>query len=184
MNNHGNHQNSDNRMRPGFLVLLACAVTGIFLLIWVYQSKRSATSKTEAPAAEEQAMPAKKPAVMKPMAVSRPSTLEEAWGIQISSLRLSMADTMMDLRYKLLDPVKAVSLADGKNQAYLLDQASGVKVVMPNPSKEGGFPPTSQKLTVGKTYFTMVANPGGGFKRGSKVTLVIGGFQAANLTVE
>jgi hypothetical protein len=99
-------------------------------------------------------------------------------------MRLSMMDSIVDLRYKVLDPDKVVRLAQGKTPAYLVDLDSGTKLVMPTPPKEGAFPPTGNKLAAGRTYFTMVSNPRGLLKSGSKVSLVLGNTSVTNLTVD
>ncbi|MCX6928783.1 MAG: C25 family cysteine peptidase [Verrucomicrobia bacterium] len=111
-------------------------------------------------------------------------TLEAQWGIQVCGMRLSMANSIVDLRYKVLDPGKAIRLADGKTASYILDPASGTKLIMPTPPREGAFPTTANKLAAGKTYFAMVANRGGTIKSGSKVTVLVGGSEATNLIVE
>jgi hypothetical protein len=126
---------------------------------------------------------ARKPAPA-PAPAPRPATLEEHWGIQVDSLRLSMGNSIVDLRYKILDPAKAAQLANGKTPSYIIDRATGTKLIMPTPPKEGAFPPTSHKLVAGKTYFSMVSNRGGTLKSGSQVTVVVGGSEATNLTLE
>ena len=111
-------------------------------------------------------------------------SLEEHWGIEVSSLRLSMGNSIIDLRYKILDPAKVVQLANNKTPSYIIDQASGKKLMMPTPPKEGAFPPTGNKLVAGKTYFAMVSNQGATLRSGSRVTVMVGGSEATNLTVQ
>lgn len=120
----------------------------------------------------------------KKLAPEPPPTLESQWGIQVCGLRLTMANSALDLRYKVLDPDKAILLGNGKTPSFIFDQATGKKLPMPTPPKEGAFPPTANKLIAGKTYFAMVRNAGGTLKSGSEVTVVIGGSEATNLTVE
>jgi hypothetical protein len=111
-------------------------------------------------------------------------SLEDRWGIQVAAVRLSMANSTVDLRYKVIDPEKAARLADGKTQVYLVDQSTGKKLTMPTSPKEGTFPPTANKLSAGKTYFAVVANKGGILRSGSIVDVMIGDSLAANLTIE
>jgi len=112
------------------------------------------------------------------------STLETRWGIRVCSLGLSMGNAMLDLRYKVVDPQKAVSLANGNTRAFVFDPASGATIFMPSPPKEGAFPPSGNRLSAGKTYFAAVANPRGTFKSGSKVSLVIGDCVLADLEIK
>jgi hypothetical protein len=124
-------------------------------------------------------LPAAKPAPPAP-----PPSLEDRWGIQVCSLRLSAANSIVDLRYRVTDPVKANQLADGKTPAYLVDTETGAKLIMPTPPKEGAFPPTGNRLTAGKTYFAMVSNQRGALRSGSVVNVLVGTSLVTNLTVE
>ena len=111
------------------------------------------------------------------------STLEDRWGIQVCSLGLSMGNAMLDMRYKVVDPGKAISLVNGNTRAFVFDPASGATLFMPSPPKEGAFPPSGYRLAAGKTYFAAVANQRGVLKSGSKVSLVIGDCVLSNLTI-
>jgi len=110
--------------------------------------------------------------------------MREQWGIEISSVRLSAGGYIIDFRYKVLDPVKAKSLAASKNKPYLIDQASGYKLLVPNTPKLGPLRQTAKKLTKGTIYFALFANPGRLVKSGGKVTVVIGDFRVEDLTVQ
>ena len=122
--------------------------------------------------------------VVKTGSVAPPTTLAERWGIEVSSMRLSMGNSAVDLRYKVLDPAKAALLGNGKTASYIIDRSTGKRLIMPTPPKEGAFPPTAHKLLAGKTYFSMVSNQGGALKSGSQVTVVVGGSEATNLTIQ
>jgi hypothetical protein len=51
-------------------------------------------------------------------------------------------------------------------------------------AKLGSFRQTTLRPEAGRTYFVMFANPGRFVKKGSKLTVVIGDFQAQNLVVQ
>jgi len=113
-------------------------------------------------------------------------SLEEKWGIRIESLRLSAAGNLLDFRYRIIDPERALPLVDRRNEAYLIDQESGTTLSVPSGAKVG---PLRQTVRYGKPkqdriYFVLFANPGGIVKAGSKVTVVIGEFTAGNLVVQ
>jgi len=91
---------------------------------------------------------------------------------------------VVDFRYKVLEPDKAATLSDRESKPYLLDQASGKKLLVPKSPKVGPLRPTATKPEAGKVYFALFANPGQVVKAGSKVTVVLGDFRAENLTVE
>lgn len=119
-----------------------------------------------------------------PAAAPSAENLEKKWGIQVTSLRMSAQGRMVDFRYKVLDPDKATTLSDREAKPYLLDQASGKKLLVPKAPKIGPLRQTAQKPEAGKVYFALFSNPGQVVKGGSKVTVVLGDFRAENLTVE
>ncbi len=110
--------------------------------------------------------------------------LENRWGIQVSSVRLSAQGNMVDFRYKVVDPDKAAELGDPEARPVLLDQASGARLLVPKTPKVGPLRQTAQKPEAGKVYFMLFANPGKLVKTGSRVAVAIGDFRVENLTVE
>ena len=111
-------------------------------------------------------------------------TLEQKWGMQVSSLHLSANGYMVDFRYKVVDPEKAATLGDPKAKPYLVDQATGAKLVVPRSPKVGPLRQSATQLAAGKIYFALFSNPGKLVQKGNKVTVVIGDFKAENLVVE
>jgi hypothetical protein len=111
-------------------------------------------------------------------------SLEEQWGVQIASLRMTAAGRIIDFRYRVIDPEKAALLADRHVKPVLIDQASSRKLAVPVAPKIGSLRQTSSKLTAGRIYFILFSNSEQLIKAGSKVTVVIGDFRAENLTVE
>lgn len=114
------------------------------------------------------------------------ASIEERWGVKIESIRTSAAGNLVDFRYRVLDPEKAVPLVDRTNKAYLVDQATGAALAVPDTAKVGPLRATEKfgNPKEGRVYFVLFGNPGGIVKPGSRVTVVIGDFQAENLVVE
>ena len=110
--------------------------------------------------------------------------LKQKWGVQTEGLRLSAAGYMLDFRFRVLDPNKAVPLLDRANKPYLLDPQSGAKLIVPAPPKVGSLRQKSRAPKRDKVYFVMFSNPGRFIKSGQKVTVVIGDFKAENLVVQ
>jgi hypothetical protein len=113
-------------------------------------------------------------------------SLEEKWGVRIESLRLSAAGNLLDFRYRIIDADKALPLVDRRNKPYLIDEASGASLAVPNTAKVG---PLRQTVKYGKPkedriYCIMFGNPGKFVKQGNKVAVVIGDFRVENLVVE
>ncbi|HBA85938.1 MAG TPA: hypothetical protein DCZ95_17785 [Verrucomicrobia bacterium] len=112
------------------------------------------------------------------------AALAEQWGIELVGVRLSAAGYMIDFRYKVLDPDKAAPLAKRENKPYLVDQASKAKLLVPTTPKIGALRQTATQLIPGCVYGAMFANPAQVVKAGSKVTVVVGDFKAADLVVQ
>lgn len=109
--------------------------------------------------------------------------IEERWGIEIQSIRISAAGYMLDFRYRVIDPEKADPIFNRQTKPYLIDEASGTKLVIASTAKTGPLRP-SNKPQADRTYFMLFSNRGGFVKTGNKVTIVIGGFRVKNLVVE
>mgnify|MGYP001375898294 CR=1 FL=1 len=105
-------------------------------------------------------------------------------GIEIAGIRLSAAGYMLDLRYRVTDPEKAAPLMDRRIKPYLVDQASGGKLLVPATAKLGSLRQTPRANGGDRTYFMLFANPGRFLRPGDKVTLVVGDAQVENLKVE
>ncbi len=104
--------------------------------------------------------------------------------MEIASLRMSGNGHLIDFRYRVIDPDKAALLGDRKYKPCLIDQKTGIKMVVPNTPKLGPLRQSAERLIAGKIYFMLFANSGLLVKSGSQVTVEIGAFRAENLTVE
>jgi hypothetical protein len=106
------------------------------------------------------------------------------WGIEVTALRLSANGSMVDFRYRVLDPKKASQLSNPKIKPLLIDQASGAQLKVPSMPKVGQLRGTAEHLIAGKIYIMLFANVHKTVKSGQKVTLVVGESRAENLTVD
>jgi len=118
------------------------------------------------------------------VACGESGSLEQKWGIQVTSLHLSANGYMVDFRYKVVDPEKAAALGNPKAKPYLVDQATSAKLFVPRSPKVGPLRQSAENLMAGKIYFTLFSNSGKLVKKGNKVTVVIGNFKAENMVVE
>lgn len=110
--------------------------------------------------------------------------LERHWGVRVESLRLSAHGHIIDFRYRVLDPDKARLLADGAKQAYLINDATGERLKVPNMPKVGPLRSTAVQLERDRIYLVLFANPGARIKAGQRVSVEIGEFKAEHLVVE
>jgi hypothetical protein len=117
---------------------------------------------------------------------SQPAAEEEIYGIKVEGLRLSAAGSMLDFRYRVLDPQKAAPLLNGKFQPFLIDEARGAKLGVPDTPVLGRIRQTSRnnKILTDRTYFIMFGNPGKALQTGDKVTLLLGQVKITDLTVQ
>lgn len=117
---------------------------------------------------------------------SKRTSVEESWGIRIEGLRLSANGSMLDFRYRIIDPEKATPLVRPSVKPHLIDQASGATLTVPVYAKLGPMRAVARygAPKADRIYFVLFANPGGFVKAGNKVTVVIGKFRAENLVVE
>jgi len=112
-------------------------------------------------------------------------TVEARLGIKIEGMHLSAAGYVVDCRYRVLDPAKAAPLLDRKVDPYLLDEATGARLGVPDAPKVGKLRPTSRgKVIAGRNYYILFANPGRFLKSGDKVTLVAGDNRVGPLAIE
>lgn len=107
----------------------------------------------------------------------------EAWGIKITSIRLTANDHMIDYRYRVLDADKATNLFKRQIKPYLIHQETDKVLSVPETAKLGPLR-NSNTPQAGKIYWMFFGNAGNLVKAGDKVTVVIGDFRVENLVVE
>lgn len=200
-----NRPDTDDRIRPGFLVLALCLVALAILSFLLMRTKPPqpavAVENTAAvePAPKPEPAPAPVPVAAAPRVPPAPSSaLENLWGIQVSSVGLAMEGNALDVRYTVVDPEKAMLLAQGVGSPCLVEQATGTRITMPTPpptgagsartrarmERQGGsFPPSPNRLALGHTNSILLPNPGRIVRSGSKVAFGIGDTYAGDLTV-
>ncbi|WP_067620607.1 hypothetical protein [Dissulfuribacter thermophilus] len=110
-------------------------------------------------------------------------SLAQDWGIQVQGIYLSSAGYMLDFRYKVIDPKKAKYLLKKGAKVYVIHEATGRRVFVPNPPKVGPLRSTTENPIAGRTYFVLFANPGRFIAAGQKVTVVMGDLKLEHLKV-
>ena len=108
--------------------------------------------------------------------------LKREWGIEVLDVHQTSAGYMLQFSYRVLDPKTAKPLFDRKTKPYLLDVATGAKVIVPSPEKVGQLRNVNTPET-GRTYWMMFANPGKMIQKGSQVSVHIGDFDSGALIV-
>jgi hypothetical protein len=105
------------------------------------------------------------------------------WGIDSLSVKLVQSGELIRFSYRVIDPARARVLNEKSNEASLIDPAAGVSLVVPTMEKVGQL---RQAATpeAGRSYWMAFSNKGRPVKRGDRVDVVIGTFQARNLVVD
>jgi hypothetical protein len=114
-------------------------------------------------------------------------TLEKEWGIKLVGLRQTAAGYMLDLRFRVLDSVKAAHLLGPHITRQVIVEKSGAVLKVPSTEKLGSLRSavrTPNMVKQDRIYVALFANPGRHVKPGDRVTLVLGDFRAAHLAVQ
>lgn len=147
------------------LIVSSTGIVLFLLFFFLTSSARGLAAEKSAPAA-------------------KPATVEEQWGIQVKRISLTANGHMIDLRYKVIDPVKAKPfLAAGVNP-QLIDARTGAKMGVPTTPKMGSLRQKTRAPEAGREYFMLFGNRGGLIRTGSKVSLVVGDATIDNIIVE
>ena len=116
-------------------------------------------------------------------AEARAQELAEQWGIEITSIRLTANDHMIDYRYRVLDADKATDLFKRQIKPHLIQQRTGKVLAVPETAKLGPLR-NSNIPQAGKIYWMFFGNAGNLVQSGDKVTVAIGDFRVEDLVVE
>lgn len=105
------------------------------------------------------------------------------WGVDTLSVKSAESGEIIRFAYRVLDPEKAKTLNDKKNEPSLIDPGAGVKLVVPSLEKVGKLRQSSTP-EAGKIYWMAFSNKGRLVKPGHRVNIVIGQFRADGLEVQ
>ena len=111
----------------------------------------------------------------------------EDFGVELVGVRLSGADFLIDLRYRVKDVAKAQALLERKIQPVLVNEATGDRFYVPQVPKVGSLRQSAtakQPAQLDKVYFMLFANPDRKLRAGEKVTLHAGDSMVRGLVVQ
>jgi hypothetical protein len=111
-------------------------------------------------------------------AMSR-AAFEEATGIEILRVAVTAGGGILDLRYRVLDPDKAVIVHDQKAPLNIIHERTGQTASRPWMPHHRHKQP---RLAI--TYYELLENTGGIVMPGDPVTIVIGPARLAHIIVE
>jgi hypothetical protein len=102
----------------------------------------------------------------------------EETGIRLTLVAITAAGGMIDIRYQVVDPDKAVIIHDEDNPPLIMDTKTGTPLFF---TRHSGH---SFDLHTGVTYSYHIINSGGLIKRGEKIMLQIGDSRLENVPVQ
>jgi hypothetical protein len=106
------------------------------------------------------------------------SAIQETWGIRIVNVAVTAGGGLIDLRFQVIDPDKALGLLNPDGFPALVDAASGQ--VLDKGGAHGGH---AKGFKAGRTYYFLYQNNGGALRAGSRVTVRIGNVSLENVLV-
>lgn len=109
---------------------------------------------------------------------------DETFGLHFESLRVSGDGLLLDFRYRVTDPDKAMHVVNRQTRPVIIDPVSKMELQVPHAQNIGTLRQMGSKLIRGRRYTALFANPGKIIKSGSKVSIVMGSFRLDNVVVE
>jgi hypothetical protein len=105
------------------------------------------------------------------------------WGVDSLTVKYTESGEIIRFSYRVVDPAKAAALNNEKSEPSLMDPQAGVKLVVPQMEKVGKLRQSSTPIA-GKQYWMAFSNNGRRVRKGDRVNVQIGPFQAVGLVVE
>jgi len=181
MNSMKTLNHTDNVDSPPVLPFLIAGILMFLVAISVAPCSADPPQDTTATVSDEGGDQASDEAVAAEAAEA--AEMAERWGIEVTSIRLTANDHMIDFRYRVLDPEKAADLFVRQTKPSLIHEKTGLVLAVPETAKIGPLR-NSNPPKEGKIYWMFFGNAGDLVKVGDEVTVVIGEFRAEDLVVE
>jgi hypothetical protein len=122
-------------------------------------------------------------AVAAPPEWRRPSVsmsgLAERSGVKLVRVAVTAGGGLLDLRYQVVDPGKALSIHNGRTPPAIVDERTGLvfsDLLMGHAH--------SGELKAAVTYYLVFENTGNWVRRGDKVTVLLGDAQVEDVVVQ
>ncbi len=163
---------------------LSAGLVAVCAVACVLHAQSAPASASSAPAKSAPA-PAGQPSRYTP---NRPPRREVAyyatlWGADSFTVKYAESGELIRFSYRILDPERAATLNDKKNEAFLICPSCGVKLTIPSLEKVGQLRQSSTPIA-GTTYWMAFSNSGRRVRPGDHVAIQIGKFHVDNLIVQ
>ena len=123
-----------------------------------------------------------------PAYIGAPETRKEAffkqtWGIDQVDLHTIASGSMVQFRYRVLDPERAKLLNDKKAEPHLIEETTGIKLKVEEGERIGKLR-TTPPPQAGRVYWIIFGNSAHIVRHKSRVSLVIGNLRMDSLVVD
>lgn len=105
------------------------------------------------------------------------------WGIDNVFVRATASGILIRFGYRVVDAQKAALINDKTKTPYLVEEKTGLALVIPMVENVGQLRQTATPEN-GREYWMIFSNKGKVIKPGSRVDIVIGNFRINGLVVE
>jgi len=105
--------------------------------------------------------------------------LAERSGVRLVQVAVTGGGGLLDVRYQVVDPNKAVTVHENQTPPALIDERTGLvldRLLMGHAHKG--------ELKPAVTYYLVFENTGNWVRRGSKVSVLLGDAQVENVVVK
>jgi len=107
------------------------------------------------------------------------AAIEERWGIRVTQIGVTADGGLVDFRYTVTDPDKALAMGSEVENLPVLIAEDGGAVV-----NSAALMPQKHDLVPGRTYYFLYRNTEGGIKSGSLVTVAFGDLRLEHFSVK
>jgi len=105
------------------------------------------------------------------------------FGVDQMRVRYTASGASVEFRYRVVDPDKAAVLSDKHATPYMIDEQTGIKLLVPVAEQIGALRQTVLPEQW-REYWLLFANAGKVVKPGQRVDISVGTFHVRGLTVE
>lgn len=152
-----------NRFIPPWLLLAALAIAALALL----------AVAVARPAAERAT------GSMSEVDPAQVAAVHAAWGIRMTHVAVTGNGGLVDVRFQVIDPDKALGIHDPEGLPILVDEASGYALMQPGVHADHEV----REYRAGGTYYLLYQNNYGLLKPGNRVTILMGELKLEHVIV-
>ena len=105
------------------------------------------------------------------------------WGVEVLGVHGTSSGWMLAFKYRVLDADKAGILNEKRSKAFVIDEATDIRLAVPAMENIGELRQTPRQEE-GRIYYILFGNPNRLVKPGGHVDVVVGRFRADGVVVE